>query len=591
LQQEDWSGLIRPITPALDFKARDKKHNIRNIRKTTRDHHALTMVKGQHHRSRLVPDLSWRRGIAAALHDDLDMDIRVGTAALTNLTSTHRTSTQSHASSDGSSMLLDNEAPHPAAPRPGLQLAQTGDRDPRRFVGAHKLGRATTQQRMRGELLQKSQPCNWGMLAGVRSSQDGYQYSGAAPGTWHRPQAIDPPALVVSPGEQDKVSGCHGTQQIEGVSRSLRLIHDMAPEDSAAIPGGSVSPNDMIGEATHGRHVANARRIQSGNASSAGASSPRSIDDGPWKAFLLSHSTNSSSSLISRHPSHRRSRVPAHGRPDAESGSWSRQATQGARTRSIKSSSASCMAATLGSPTRLSDGKEAQKRLLVQPEPFLGHGRASRDENDGFWRMLVFGGDRRGTTTDTAQGSSPPGCARKEEEGILAAGQRCIPSSVEVSLSSTPFNRPPAAPSSCVSDNAQDAATRAPLATSSGPMLPLMMISSSPTPPASGDGAAKLLLSEDDGCRDTWQHQAASGVGTLWMSHAPLHNVSSSSSGYRASPSKLSGGPAATRASHAGLDRRPVCNLDMDVVVDGHHVHAWGDSRVRASTYDIVPNL
>ncbi|KAJ4305865.1 hypothetical protein N0V90_001398 [Kalmusia sp. IMI 367209] len=570
LQQSDWAGLVRPKPAVMDFKAKEDRGKIGKRRKI-RDPHALTIPKAH---SRLVPrpfqfGTSRQPGQdTSGAPRDYDIRIRIGTDALTRDWTMQQTPSQSQAAvtsyeASSNSMLMDNEDLHIFAPKPGQQ----GHDPPREFVGAHLHAHKSLHQQTRGESPRSHQPYRWG--GSVDSEHPGRKQDlDISSNDRGRTNPIDPfSANKVSPNELGEVPVCYIAQQMESIARPLRLTFDTASDSLAAVLMNNASPGNTIGEPNHDRVTANAASIETGNvqieveAGSAGAR-PSGIDDGPWRAFLPARAGSSKLSIAEDSSAIDRAHDRPSSVPSAESVPWSQQATQDVQTLVNLSSGVS---PSLPSLTRESDEDELRKRPHMGTEVLGRPPKRQCNEDDGFWQRLVFGNDRFEPTDSILE--------RKVILGEMhTMAERSIPSSVAVSLSfTTPFDSL-CGPGSCVSDSAQDATTRAPLATSSGSMLP--MITSS-TAPLDGRGQS-IKLSEDESGDRAPQSAEDSGFGLRSVTHTSMQNNVSCNSG--ASLSENSG----DHARPSGIDSGGV-----EVCRNGRFGSARANRRVSASIYDI----
>ncbi|OAG09509.1 uncharacterized protein CC84DRAFT_439352 [Paraphaeosphaeria sporulosa] len=467
LRQSDWAGLTRPKLLMLNFQAQRGRDEIGKRRKTSH-HNALTMHEDP---SRLVPlpEAGTRRQLGGGARQHHDIKVRIGSDALTNRTTVH-TSPQAQASAtwdevSSEEMTSGNAALHRAAPKPGQQA----DPNARRFVGAptHALHPRNS---------------TWGVMP--RNQQ--LHYVGGSAGSMRVGLNEDSNASpndqsVVSSSAEDHVSANKRgevsnyciTQQVEGTTRSLRLTFDAATEFSAMAPIENASSCNLIGESNHNHYTANAAVTESGHvqmeAGAAGNAEPRpphDIDEGPWMTFLPVQANSSSLSVADDLSALNR----AHDRPAihplSNSASWSQRATQGARALADASL---CVSPCLPSITQKCEKDELREHVHAGP------GRSERSEkhidgNDEFWQRLVFGSDKLDSTDGRPEATSP--------DKVIMDERRIVPF-VAVSRSSTPFD-PLHGPGFCVSDSTQAAATRAPLVTSSGSMLPIITSSTAP---------------------------------------------------------------------------------------------------------------
>jgi hypothetical protein len=490
----------------MDFEAQQGRGVIGKRRKTSH-HNALTIRDGP---SRLVPrhvPPGTSRQLGSGARQNHDIRIRIGDEALTNRTYV-QTSSQIQASvtpynASLEDTTLGHDALHRGTPKPGQQA----DPNAGRFGGApthahhpRNSARGATPRSPQLDYL-------GGSVASVRAGRN--EGSSASPNG----RSIDNSSSEdhVSSNKNGEVSKHSIMQQLEGHACSLRLTFDTAAGLSAVAPMDNASSCNLIGESNHDHCTANAMVTELGNVQtgagatgSAGPRLPRSIDDGPWISFFPGQTDSSSPSatddLSALNRAHDRpSLLPPSG--SADYAPWSQRATRGARTLGNVSPS-------LPSITRKSDKDELRERLHTCAEK-PGRPKKQSDENDEFWKRLVFGNDN----LDSA-GGIPGTETSPDKVGLI---ERRIPPPLVVSRSSTPFDPPLYGPGSCVSDSTQAAAARAPLVTSSGSMLP--MITSS-TAPFSHRGQVEEVSTESGAAALT----ESSGFGLQPVTHTSMQN-------------------------------------------------------------------
>lgn len=518
--------------------------------------HALTVRKGH---IRPVPrplqtQTSWYPGRdTGGAHQKHDIRIRIGTDALTSATPMQTSQLQAAVTSYDSSSesMLDNGDLH-ITPRPGQQGHQT----PREFVGAYGPGsRPPTQE---PSLRSQQRYRKGGSVTGAscRQSEDG-NASSTAP-SQNKPNNRLPTAKIVSSEESCQALGRRITHPDEGLARPLRLILEAASKlPIAPGPVMNESRKSMIGETIRDHDATNVTGAKSGNVNvdikSGHHGSRRSqvIDDSSWRVFLPAWTDSSSLSLpLARNAS---ATDGVHDRParvrltsNAESAPWSRRATEGDRTLV---DSTTCVSPSLASAN--GNGNEDGLRDWPQGRRVkLGRRpRTQMIEDEGCWRKLVFGSDPGGPPDNFSEipkghmrganrgmhapydTSNADGPCRSPFGAILQLGEskgttKSIASSVEaVALSSTSSDRL-LGPGTCVSDSAQYATTRAPLAMSSAS---LRVMQPSSTVPLKRHGRGQYSSMEGSG--DTILPQADDGgLGLQSVSHSSMQNNASYSS-------------------------------------------------------------
>lgn len=425
-------------------------------------------------------------------HQGHDIRIRIGTDALTNMTPMQSQAAVTSYDTHSESML--NNADMRLTSNPGQQVDQT----PHGFVGVHVHSRLPTQEpSLRSQQRYRTEGSTDGICS-IRS-----EAAVAMSGNRSQPKSSDRSLSTDNVSSSGRSEGLdryimhsHG-----GDARPWRLTLDTIPNSPTATRRlmNNESRGVVIGDMNHGHDVANASLLQFGSGrEESGARHPHSVNDLFWREFWPARTESSSASLPAAEdpPDANLSHDGAVLDPSlecAEHVSWSQQATEGDQTLA---DAPNCVSSSL--PSILRESNEDQ----VQNWPCMGSGKLGRRrqeqvvENDEFWQRLVFGSDgiesakslpvdRSGRAWDTKKVEqvggrrskivddceAHPRATHRQEDGEVMTENR-VSSSVAVLLSSTTYDRL-FSPGSCVSDCAQDAITRAPLATSSGStMLP-----------------------------------------------------------------------------------------------------------------------
>ncbi|KAF2452166.1 hypothetical protein P171DRAFT_468511 [Karstenula rhodostoma CBS 690.94] len=424
LRQNDWAGLARPTPPVMNSRAQQGRDEIGNRRKPSH-RNALTKREAPSRHVPLSHQTDSRRQLGGGAHQNHDIKIRIGDDALTNRTTVQHSSQaqaqESVAVYDATSedMTLGNDALHRAALKPGQQV------DPNAcwFVGAPTHAHRNS---MRMATPQSQQPYSLdGSVASMRAGRN--EGSNASPNDW---------SIINSSAEDNASSNKKGEVSnycIEDIARSSRLTFDTAAEFSAVAPIKNASTCNLIGESNHDHCTANATVTESGNvqmeAGAAGRAEsrlPRSIDEGPWMAFLPVQASSSSLSVADDPSALNRAPDRPSPNPPSDSALWSQRVTQGTRTLSNVSL---CVSSSLPSIARKSDKNELRERLHMGTRR-SGRPKKQRDENDKFWQRLVFGSDEVDSADGILETATSPDKAGMDERMILP--------SVAVSRGSTP---------------------------------------------------------------------------------------------------------------------------------------------------------
>lgn len=416
---------------------------------------------------------------------------------------------------------LGNDAPHRAAPKPGQQA----DPNACRFVGAPTHAHRNST---RGSMPRSQQLCDLdGSVASMRAGRnEGFD---ASANDWN---TVNLSAKDnVSSNKKGEVSNYCITQQVKG-SALARLTFETATEFSAVAPIKNASSCNLIGESNHDHCTANAAVAGSGNVHMA-PRLPRSIDEGPWMAFLPgqahSYSLSVADDLSDQRAPH----------PVSEFASWSQRATQGTRT---PGNASLCVSPSLPWITRKGDSDERRERVHMGTGK-SGCPKKQRDENDQLWQSLVFGSGKPDSTDGDAETATRPNKVGMDE-------RRTLPSVGVSRRSTTPFD-PVRGPGFCVSDRKQAAATRAPLVTYSGSKLPTITPS---TGRFSCGQAGGLSKESGDAARNE-----DSDFGVQSMTHTSMRtNVSCVCD---ANCSNCVVGDSA-RATRIDVDREQGCQMD-----------------------------
>ncbi|KAF1967191.1 hypothetical protein BU23DRAFT_300949 [Bimuria novae-zelandiae CBS 107.79] len=464
-------------------------------------------------------------------HQGHDVRIRFGTDALTDVIAMQNSHSQMAYTLRGTwskSTPLDNENVHIT-----LKPGQQADPDPRTFVGAHTHG---TRQSTQEPSLQSQQRYHVGGSARMNSGQDEDLSTRLNDQSVPRSSECSSCADSVSPNEKGEAAEYCNTHRNEGIARPSRLTFDTACRPPPLTMMNNASPGNMIGQMNHDHRTANAILIESGNVHA--EEKADSDEDGPWKAFLPAQSHSSSLSLagdpFAVDCTHDR---PIHATPwrNDESVQWSQQPTQGGRTLVTSST---CDSPSLPSIPRGSDNDRLLEQSREGTQKLDCRAKKPRDEDGLFWQQLVFESDKHASTDVIPETKAFP-------NQVNAMTEKRIPSSMAVSISSTPFGSL-SCPGARVSDSARSALKRAPLATSSESMLPVI---ASSTALLGRRGQAEEASSRENSVDFTPQQDEHSGLGVQSVTHTSMQN--NVSHGSDASSRKISGESA--RAPYMAL--------------------------------------